>query len=277
LKYLRDNGISDEQGISVMKFLSDDVDDREVFTPSMFVQYIADRRGMRVEDFGVNEVVLLLYSGRVQDQLIKKTDAETAVNWLYAESRPLYNFSIGRRKVSMFRPFAGASAAAMYMEELIACGARTFISYGSAGSLQRRSPIGHFVIPMSAVREEGTSYHYLPEETLPRADETVVSALEEACAEHGVSYHKGATWTTDAPYREMKSKVLRYSEEGILSVEMESSAIFSVGMFREVRVGSLLNISDELFDDWNPGFHAKEFELSEYKAVEILLEAISRL
>ena len=177
----------------------------------------------------------------------------------------------------MFRPFAGASAAAMYMEEMIACGARTFISYGSAGSLQRHVPIGHFVIPISAVREEGTSYHYLPEKIVPRADKDLVSALEGACTEHGVSYHKGATWTTDAPYREMRSKVSRYSEEGILSVEMETSAIFSVGMFREVRAGSLLNISDELFDDWNPGFHAKEFELSEYKAAEILLEAISRL
>lgn len=260
-----------------MKFLSEDVNDREVFTPARFVQYIADRRGLRVEDFGVNEMVLLLYSGRVQDRLIKETDAETAVNWLYAESRPLYNFSMSGRKVSMFRPFVGASAAAMYMEELIACGARAFISYGSAGSLQRRVLIGHFVIPTSAVREEGTSHHYLPEETIPRADEDFVSALEEACAEHGVSYHKGATWTTDASYREMRSKVSRYSEEEVLTVEMETSAIFSVGMFRKVRAGSLLAVSDELFSDWNPGFHATEFELSEYKAAEILLEAISRL
>lgn len=261
----------------MIKFLSDDPDDREIFTPSRSVQYIAERRRVRVEDFGVNEMVLLLYSGRVQDRLVKETDAETAVNWLYAESRPLYNFSIGGRKVSMFRPFVGASAAAMYIEELIACGARTFISYGSAGSLQRRVPIGHFVIPTSAVREEGTSYHYLPEETVPRADEDVVSALEEACAEHEVSYHKGATWTTDAPYREMRSKVSRYSKEGVLTVEMEASAIFSVGMFRKVRAGSLLVVSDELFDDWNPGFHTKELELSDYKAAEILLEAISRL
>lgn len=261
----------------MMKFLSDDADDREVFTPSMFVQYAAERRGLRVEDFGVNEVVLLLYSGRVQDRLIKETGAKTTVNWLYAESRPLYNFSIGRRKVSLFRPFAGASAAAMYMEELIACGARTFISYGSAGSLQRGVRVGNFVIPISAVREEGVSYHYLQEEDVPRPDHKVVSALEGALAKCGVSYHKGATWTTDAPYREMRSKVSGYSEEGVLSVEMETSAIFSVGMFRKVRVGSLLANSDELFDDWNPCFRTTEFELSECKAAEILLEAVSRL
>jgi uridine phosphorylase len=269
--------MSDKQEMSVMKFLSDDADDREVFTSSMFVQYAAERRGLRVEDFGVNEVVLLLYSGRVQDRLIKETGAETVVNWLYAESRPLYNFSIDGRKVSLFRPFAGASAAAMYMEELIACGARKFISYGSAGSLQRGVRVGHFVIPTSAVREEGVSYHYLQEEDVPRPDQKVVSALEGACARHGLSYHKGATWTTDAPYREMRSKISRYGGEGILSVEMETSAIFSVGMFRKVRVGSLLIISDELFDDWNPCFHTTEFELSEYKAAKILLEATLRL
>jgi uridine phosphorylase len=260
-----------------MKFLSEGVDDREVFTPSRFVQYITERRELRVEDFGVNEIVLLLYSGRVQDQLIKETDAEAAVNWLYAESRPLYNFNTNERKVSMFRPFAGASAVVMYMEELIACGARTFIFYGSAGSLQRHVPIGHFVIPTSALREEGTSYHYLTEKKVPRANEDVVSTLEVVCAEHGVSYQKGVTWTTDAPYREMESKVLRYSKKGVLTVEMEVSAIFSVGIFRKVRVGGLLTVSDELFDNWNPGFHSRGLELSECKAAEILLEAISRL
>ena len=260
-----------------MKFLSEEPEDQEIFTPSMFVQYAAERRGLRVRDFGVNEIVLILYSGNAQKRLAEKTNAEIAPNWLYAESRPLYNFSMKGRKVSMFRPFAGASAAAMYVEELIACGARTIISYGYAGSLQQSVLIGHFVIPMRALREEGVSYHYLPENAVPRADEGVVSALEEACAKHGVSYHKGATWTTDAPYREMKAKVSKYREEGILTVEMEASAIFSIGMFRKVNTGSLLTISDELFDEWKPGFHVTELERAEYKAAEVLLEAVTRL
>jgi len=260
-----------------MKPPSEKPEDQDIFTPSMFVQYAAERRGLRVRDFGVNEIVLMLYSGNAQKRLAEKTNAEMTPNWLYAESRPLYNFSVKGRKVSMFHPFVGASAAAMYAEELIACGARTIISYGYAGSLQQSVPIGHFVIPTNALREEGVSYHYLPEKTVPSADENVVSVLEEACTKHRVSYHKGTTWTTDAPYRETKSKVSKYREEGILTVEMEASAIFSIGMFRKVRVGSLLTISDELFDEWKPGFHVTELERAEYKAAEVLLEAASRL
>lgn len=132
------------------------------------------------------------------------------------------------------------------------------------------------MIPTEAIREEGTSHHYLLPEVPVHPSERLVRALEEACAAQGITPAPalGTSWTTDAPYRELVSKVERYRRAGALTVEMEAAALFAVAKVRRVEVALLLVVSDQLGERWKPAFFSEEVEASLKRAVRIALEAI---
>jgi uridine phosphorylase len=154
---------------------------------------------------------------------------------------------IGQNPIwEIVHPGVGAPLAAGFLEELIARGCRSFVACGGAGVLVPDVALGHVIVPTSALRDEGTSYHYLPASRRaspsPRAVDAIVRTLER----HAVPYVQGATWTTDALYRETRDKLERRVAEGCLTVEMESAAFFAVAAFREVTFGQLLYAGDDL-------------------------------
>jgi uridine phosphorylase len=106
--------------------------------------------------------------------------------------------------------------------------------------------LGHVIVPTSAVREEGTSYHYLPPSRTAEPTTAAVDAIVETAERHGVPHVRGATWTTDALYRETKGKVDARVAEGCLTVEMEAAAFFAVAAFRGVTFGQVLYAGDDL-------------------------------
>jgi uridine phosphorylase len=134
----------------------------------------------------------------------------------------------------------------MFLEEIIETGCRVFVAVGGAGGLVPALTVGHVVVPTSAIREEGTSYHYLPAgreiEPSPRA----VDAIEKVLLAHRVPFVTGKVWTTDAPYRETRGKVERRVEEGCLAVEMEAAALFAVAAYRGAEFGHILAAADDL-------------------------------
>ena len=112
--------------------------------------------------------------------------------------------------------------------------------------------VGHVVVPDSAVRDEGTSYHYLPPSREVAPSPAAVAAIITTLQRHNVPYVVGKTWTTDAFYRETAARVARRRAEGCLTVEMEAATLFAVGRFRGVSVGQLLYSGDDLSGaEWN--------------------------
>lgn len=152
----------------------------------------------------------------------------------------------------------GAPAAVTALEECIALGAKNIISVGIAGSLQKYIDIGDIVVCDKAVRDEGTSYHYIKPSMYSYASPHIVEAL---CTflDSNTTYSKGSSWSTDAPYRETKAEVAYYQERNVLTVEMEAAALFAVGKYKNVNVGAAFVISDSLADlVWTPQFgHTK--------------------
>jgi len=132
------------------------------------------------------------------------------------------------------------------LEEVIARGGRKFIACGGAGVLDGGIICGRVVIPTSAVRDEGTSYHYLPPGREVAASPEGVAALERTLEAHNVDYLIGKTWTTDGIYRETRAKVERRRREGCLTVEMEAAAFFAVAQFRGVLFAQLLYGGDDV-------------------------------
>jgi len=159
---------------------------------------------------------------------------------------PVFEIELNGRRVAVAQAGVGAPLAAAWLDELITLGGRAFIAAGGAGVLVPGLVIGHVIVPTSAVRDEGTSYHYVPasREIAPTTDalDAIVATLDA----RGVPYVTGKTWTTDGIYRETRDKVRRRVAEGCLTVEMEAAAFFAVTRFRGVSFGQMLYAGDDL-------------------------------
>jgi uridine phosphorylase len=171
-------------------------------------------------------------------------------------------------------PGFGAPTAVMTLEELIAFGIKKFVNLGTAGGLQQNMNIGDIVICDRAIRDEGTSHHYLPVEPYAYSSSELTERLCTAFERKGIQYSKGASWTTDAPYRETIEDLHHYRSDGVATVEMEASALFAVGAYRGVEVSSVFVISDILSEeDWSQGYHSAE-KLEALKTIfAVFLEA----
>lgn len=172
---------------------------------------------------------------------------------------PVYAVDMDGEPVATFQPGVGASLSAALLEQAIALGCRKFIACGGAGVLRRDIAAGHLVVPTSAVRDEGTSYHYLPPGREVSASPEAVAAVERVLQRRGVPYLTGKTWTTDAPYRETRDKVRMRRAEGCLTVEMEAAAFFAVAQFRGVPFAQILYGGDDVSGaEWDSrGWHRR--------------------
>lgn len=165
----------------------------------------------------------------------------------------------------------GAPLMAGLAEEFIAWGARTLVSISMTGSLQADLRSGDIVVCNEAVRDEGVSHHYLPAAKTVAADADLAAQLTAAFAARGLVARSGTTWTTDATFRETDVEVAHYQEEGVLTVEMESAALFAVAQVRGARAAAAFVAGDSLAaGEWQgPG----DFRLMD-RSFELLYDTV---
>ena len=143
-------------------------------------------------------------------------------------------------------PF-GAPVAAGLMDWMIAYGARQFISAGSCGALIDL-PENTFIVPRRALRDEGTSYHYMAPSRWSFLDYALQDRIKSVFAEKDIAYTECDVWTTAAIFRETVDKVRRCRAEGCGVVDMECAALSAVAEFRNVQFGHFLFVADTLAD-----------------------------
>ena len=167
-----------------------------------------------------------------------------------------YTGTLDGVKVSVTSTGIGCPSAAIALEELVRCGAHTFIRVGTSGSIQPGTKSGELAIVTGAIRDEGTSTHYLPVEFPAVADLEVVTALRSAASASGVAYRLGLTQSKDSFYGEVEPEhsgvTPRLLERwraweigGAICSEMESSALFIIGSMLRVRVGGIMIMHGE--------------------------------
>ena len=189
---------------------------------------------------------------------------------------PVYRAAYNNRSLGIIPAAVGAPLAAALLEGIIARGGRKFIACGGSGVLDNSIGSGHIVVPTSAVRDEGTSYHYLPSgrEAYPSAE--AVAAVTKTLERHNVGYVSGKTWTTDALYRETPKRVATRKKQGCLTVEMEAAALFAVAEFRNVQISQLLYGGDDVSGtEWDPREFGRKISVREtlfWLSVEACLE-----
>jgi purine-nucleoside phosphorylase len=170
---------------------------------------------------------------------LKRTGAGRAHEGWACYHTDLLTFDLdGVGEVGIIGCAVGASFAVLVAEQLFASGCQLLVSITSAGQITDNGPTPYFVLIDRALRDEGTSYHYLPPATFAEGpDATLLARVEKALSGlSGVTVHRGATWTTDAPYRETETAIASAQNLGVLAVEMEAAALyaFAAAMRRSV-------------------------------------------
>ncbi len=185
---------------------------------------------------------------------LRRVGRLTVIGRLVSEigSNPILLLEGAEKPLAVVHPGVGAPLAAGFLEELIGLGGRCFIMCGGCGVLDEQIAPGHPTVIQSAVRDEGTSYHYLPPGREVQASPAAIRALEEVLQEHNINYRVGKTWTTDALYRETPARRLQRVSEGCSVVEMEAAACFAVAAFRGVTLGQVVYAGDLVLpDSWD--------------------------
>jgi uridine phosphorylase len=190
---------------------------------------------------------------------------------------PVYGFRFGGEELAVFHPGVGAPLAGAFFEESIAHGCERFMAVGTAGALVPDVTVGHVIVPTAAVRDEGTSYHYMPPSRTASPDPVALEAVTATLEGHAVPYVTGATWTTDGFYRETRDKVTRRVDEGCLTVEMEAAALFAIASFRRVPIGMVLTASDSLSGEAWTGFPDEPDHDARWLLFEMAAEAVLAL
>lgn len=169
----------------------------------------------------------------------------------------------------------GAPIVAELAEELVVMGLRKLILMTWGGTLQPDLEPGDIVVCNRAIRDDGTSYHYLPPGKYVDADAALVEKIASAVQSRGGETSTGVTWTTDAPYRETRAEVEQYQSEGVKVVEMESSGLFTIGQVRGVQTASVVVVMDNLASfEWKApkqlGGIMRSLELVYQAAIDVL-------
>lgn len=187
------------------------------------------------------------FSKNLFDQLISEFDSEEIALSSNGNGKlPVYKINYEGKDIALFMSRVGASACVVQYEELFAMGLEKIVVFGTCGVLDKSIDDLAIIIPNAAIRDEGTSYHYLKSAreivVNPKYQKEFINLLNK----HNYSYVTGKVWTTDAPYRETRNKVLKRKEERCLCVDMECSAITALAQFRNKEIFQFFYAADNL-------------------------------
>jgi purine-nucleoside phosphorylase len=195
------------------------------------------------------------------------------------DSHPLYMSRIyynaaDQTQPTVVGPIMGAPYAVMLLEVLRAWGVQRGFFIGWCGSIDQRVRIGDLVVPTGAWIDEGTSVHYGQSfGAAAMSNQELQEVLRLESQRRCITCHNGLIWTTDAIFRETRTRIKRYQRLGALAVEMELSALLSAASFYDFPLAALLAVSDELFTyHWQVGFKTRAFRQACQTACESLID-----
>ena len=219
-----------------------------VFKPENLVR---EARRQLVKDAGtVPEIVLLDPDGDILKWLKARGQAELSSQWACYHTE-LYRFPLNGITVGIIAQAVGASFAVLLAEQIFVSGCKLLLSMTSSGKIDPSLEAPCFVLIDKALRDEGTSYHYLPPAQYAHISPDIVKPLRDATWDDGCSVHIGSTWTTDAPYRETEVAISDARERGLLAVEMEAAALYAFSTATANPVVCFAHITNEMAQNGN--------------------------
>ena len=213
------------------------------FTPESLLREARRQKGIEVS--AVPAVCVLDPDGDLVRRLRGDGRAQIDHSWACYHTE-LYRASVDGLEFGLLGCAVGAPFAVLVAEELFASGCRLLISITSAGQLvDLRSP-PYFVLIEKALRDEGASHHYIPASEFSAADPALLSLLDGGFDGIGIVVERGATWTTDAPFRETDGAIASMRESGLLAVEMEAAALYALACARKKAVVCFAHVTNRM-------------------------------
>ncbi len=213
------------------------------FTPENLLREARRQKGVPV--VAVPEVCILDPDGDIV-RYLRATERATRLSGWACYHTDLYAFHHDDREYGIVGCGVGAAFAVLIAEELFASGCRFLISVTSAGQILPVQAPPYFIVIDRALRDEGTSYHYMPPSDYSEADTGLVARASEALMGAGITAQVGPTWTTDAPFRETHEAIEAASKAGILAVEMEAAALYAFSRARNQPVLCLAHVTNQM-------------------------------
>jgi uridine phosphorylase len=214
-----------------------------VFVASALLREARRQKGIATAD--VPAVCVLDPDGDLVRGLKASGQAQRADDWPCYHTE-LYRFALGGRALGIVACAVGAPFAVLVAEELFASGCGLLISITSAGQIVPAGRLPYFVVIDRALRDEGTSYHYAAPAEYSEADRKLVAAAARALKAKGVNAVTGASWTTDAPFRETAEAIEAARAKGILAVEMEAAALYAFARAADRKVLCLAHVTNTM-------------------------------
>ena len=236
-----------------------------VFTPENLLREA--RRQKSIPEGSVPGICILDPDGDIVQNLVASGQARINPYWACYHTH-MYNFTYKGIEFGIVGNAVGASFAVLVAEEMFACGCKLLVSMTSAGQIVSKGTPPYFVLIKKALRDEGTSYHYLPPSKFSVINPQLLEALKSVLDESQPPIFLGATWTTDAPFRETETAIADRRSQGILGVEMEASALYAFAKAKDKLVVCFAHITNQM------GNVENDFEKGEAQGSRDAIEVI---
>ena len=246
-------------------FDTKEFDEPSVFTPEALLENA--RRQKDLPERSVPDICILDPDGDIVRQLTSAGKARHDETWPGYHT-DLYRFERDGEEFGIVGCAVGASFAVLVAEQLFAAGCRFLVSMTSSGQIVPKDDPPYFVLIERALRDEGTSHHYRTTSRYATLGDDLSVPVERECDTVSRPVYTGATWTTDAPFRETETAIERARSEDILAVEMEAAALYTFAAVRDVPVVCFAHVTNQM------GQTEEDFEKGEAGGSQDALEVI---
>lgn len=214
-----------------------------IFTPKSLLREAKRQRSIPAGK--IPEICILDPDGDMVRNLLEKNKGSLNTHWACYHSK-LYNFKLEGITIGIVGYAVGSPFAVLVAEELFASGCKLLISITSAGRILPVAEPPYFIVIKRALRDEGTSYHYLPVSKYSKMNRICLNMVKDAFYKSPIPIYFGTTWTTDAPFRETEKAIEKYRKEGIYAVEMEAAALYAFSKIKKKDVICFAHVTNEM-------------------------------
>ncbi len=237
--------------MNALPLMNHPLDEPTAFRPENLVAAVRQQRG--AGEGLVPTLGILEFDGDLTDKLITRGEVRRCEHWPCFHT-DMWLWPKDEPRCGIVARTIGGPYTVLIAEQMAVCGMKAVVGLASAGRIRRDLPLPGIVVADEAVRDEGTSLHYLaPSETV-KADRALARTLTRAMGTVGLPVRQGLVWTTDAPYRETRTQIAYWASRGVLAVEMQAASLFAFGQTRGVSTGMVTHVTNAIDHDGEP-FH----------------------
>ena len=243
------------------------LDSPSAFTPQALMEVVRTDRRLPREPIPL--VCVLEFDGDLTDWLVSRGVVQLCKSWACFHTA-MFLLEVDSITCGIVPRTIGGPFAVLVAEQMAISGARLVLGLTSAGRVSSEMPVPGLVAVTSAIRDEGTSYHYLPPAALVNAPSDVASVLKSELGKQSLPVRSGVVWTTDAPYRETAKQLASHAKAGVLAVEMQAASLFAFSAAHRFPVGIVAHVTN------SAGETAKAFDKGVQEQEFAILQAICR-